>query len=99
MKTDDKEFMQDLLKESLPVFNDNYNREIKQVKELGERIGYGNMMVIASALWRIQLEDTWGITTGAFLPTIRSFMLKKEGEKAEREQRLRVENFRKRLKG
>ncbi len=93
-----EEYMNELVKDSINAFSDGYTREIREVKALGERIGYGNMMTIASALWRIQLEDEWGITTGAFIPTIKSFMLKKEGERAEKLQKHHAESFRERLK-
>ena len=64
---------------------DHYE-EIRLVKELGERIGYGNLMRVASALWAKELDD-WSITSGAFVPAIMSFikdeyidMLQKESE-------------------
>ena len=79
-------------------FQEGRIKEIKEVRELGERIGYGNMMSIASALWRISLEDKWGITTGAFIPTIASFMKKKEATKATNEQKHRADAFRELLK-
>jgi hypothetical protein len=42
--------------------------EIEAVRALGEYIGYGNMMEIASALWAEKLENTYGITAeGAFV--------------------------------
>ena len=34
--------------------------EIERVKELGEEIGYGNMMDIASALWGMSLHGAYG---------------------------------------
>lgn len=34
--------------------------EIRAVKQLGEKIGYGNMMDIASALWSIDLTSIDG---------------------------------------
>lgn len=37
--------------------NTPYINEINQVRELGERIGYGNMMSIAAALWTIKLRE------------------------------------------
>lgn len=46
--------------------------EIKAVETLGEAIGYGNMMDIASALWAEKLDITYGVSTGAFVPTILS---------------------------
>jgi hypothetical protein len=44
--------------------------EILSVKQLGESIGYGNMMDIASALWAEKLEKSVGTSEGAFIPTI-----------------------------
>lgn len=57
-------------------------QEIRAVKALGERIGYGNMMHIASGLWAISLEDAYGIDSGAFIPTIPLFLKKKESKRA-----------------
>jgi hypothetical protein len=46
--------------------------EVQKVKELGEDIGYGHMMYIASALWRKMLKDKWpGTEIGAFMPALR----------------------------
>lgn len=70
-----------------------YKHEILQVQELGEQIGYGNMMSIASALWAISLKEKYGITSGAFLPTIGGFMKKREAEKAEKELAAKMERF------
>ena len=44
------------------------DQEIKAVKALGDAIGYGNMMDIASALWAEDLEKSYGIAVGAFVP-------------------------------
>jgi alcohol dehydrogenase YqhD (iron-dependent ADH family) len=44
--------------------------EIQAVKELGERIGYGNMMDIASALWSNELKYKYDIDLGAFVPAV-----------------------------
>lgn len=41
--------------------------EIQKVKELGEEIGYGHLMSLASALWRKQLSES-GTVTGALFP-------------------------------
>ena len=49
-------------------------REVEEVKRLGDQIGYGNMMTIASALWAKMLTDEWGRDDGAFYPTILSNM-------------------------
>lgn len=48
--------------------------EIKEVKELGEKIGYGNMMCIASALWRKSLKEKEYPVSGAFVPTCLPFI-------------------------
>ena len=44
--------------------------EVEQVKQLGEQIGYGHMMELASALWRKSLEEKGYPISGAFIPTI-----------------------------
>lgn len=46
--------------------------EIRLVDELGSKIGYGNVMSIASALWVKGLSDWHGsdISDGAFVPTV-----------------------------
>ena len=48
--------------------------EVKAVKELGEKIGYGNMMSIASALWRKSLKENGYPISGAFVPTCLPFI-------------------------
>ena len=53
--------------------------EILEVKALGDRIGYGNMMDIASALWTLELERSYGIKNGAFIPTVVT-LLTEEGK-------------------
>lgn len=49
-------------------------QEIQAVKLLGDTIGYGHLMSLASALWRKKLLDAGGPVTGAFVPTIDSFI-------------------------
>ncbi|TXK52351.1 hypothetical protein FVR03_01155 [Pontibacter qinzhouensis] len=44
-------------------------REAAQVKELGDRIGYGHMMHLASALWRKMLVEKGWPASGATVPT------------------------------
>lgn len=47
------------------------NREVELVKQLGDHIGYGQLMCIASALWRKTLKDNYpGTEDGAFIPTL-----------------------------
>lgn len=45
-------------------------KEAQAVKELGERIGYGNMMCLASALWRESLSNKGYPIIGAFVPAL-----------------------------
>lgn len=63
-----------------------YNKsELQTVKILGESMGYGRIMQIASALWAISLEDNHGLghnNGGAFLYTIPEFMVKKEAARS-----------------
>lgn len=49
-------------------------REIEAVKVLGEQIGYGNLMNVASALWAIDLESKSIPESGAFVATIAPFV-------------------------
>lgn len=44
-------------------------QEIQVVKELGEKIGYGHLMSLASALWRKSLHEKGYSRIGAFIPT------------------------------
>jgi len=48
--------------------------EIAAVKLVGEKIGYGNMMSMASALWRRSLRIAGYPESGAFYPTCPSFI-------------------------
>ena len=54
--------------------------EVGAVQRLGDQIGYGHLMWLASALWRRKLVKDWGEghEKGAFLPTI-SVLLNEEG--------------------
>lgn len=55
--------------------NERFKRECEEVKRLGDQIGYGNMMTIASALWaKMLIDEEWGSDSGAFYPTILSNM-------------------------
>jgi hypothetical protein len=55
--------------------------EAEQVRMLGEKIGYGNLMEFASALWRKSLEEKGYPTSGAFIPTIGQCIEKEMFEK------------------
>lgn len=49
-----------------------YIFEVNAVQRLGEQIGYGNLMSLASALWRRKLAKKYGedFTKDAFLPVL-----------------------------
>lgn len=53
---------------------EHFKRECEEVKRLGDQIGYGNMMTIASVLWAKMLIDEGWTDSGAFYPTILSNM-------------------------
>ena len=42
--------------------------EYNAVKLVGEKIGYGNLMTIASALWRRSMRDSGYPESGVFVP-------------------------------
>jgi len=44
--------------------------ELQVVKILGDEIGYGNLMSLASALWRDKLKESGTPTEGAFVPAL-----------------------------
>lgn len=56
------------------LYKERFRRECEAVKRLGDEIGYGNMMTIASALWAKLLIDNELGDGGAFYPTILSNM-------------------------
>jgi hypothetical protein len=48
--------------------------EVALVKTIGDDIGYGHLMSLASALWRKSLADKGYPIMGAFVPTIEDFI-------------------------
>ena len=73
-------------------------QEVRIIKELGDAMGYGRIMQIASALWAIKLKDEHGLPeSGAFIPTIDKFMIKKEAKRAVRDREWVIEEVRKLL--
>lgn len=58
-------------------------QEINVVKNLGESIGYGHLMSIASALWRKSLKEKGYHEDGAFVPTCIDFINKEMFEMTE----------------
>lgn len=59
--------------------------EIKAVKEIGEQIGYGHLMSLASALWRKSLKEKGYPESGAFVTTILQCVEKEMVEATEAE--------------
>lgn len=61
--------------------------EVVAVQRLGEQIGYGNLMHIASALWRRKLVKAYGkgYETGAFVPTIKNLIKDEWQEKLQKD--------------
>jgi len=49
---------------------EQFKEEMLQVKILGQKIGYGNLMTMASALWRHDLKKNNLPTSGAFVAKI-----------------------------
>jgi hypothetical protein len=50
----------------------NRESEIAEVKKLGSQIGYGNMMHIASDLWKEYLKEKGFPESGAFVPALQA---------------------------
>lgn len=48
----------------------SFDFDVEAVKNLGEKIGYGNMMAIASVLWRESLRQDGYPLTGAYIPVL-----------------------------
>ena len=46
---------------------ENLKKEIEAVKQLGDQIGYGHLMSLASSLWREVLAPD-GLESAAFVP-------------------------------
>ena len=55
-----------------------YKKEVLLVKELGEQIGYGNLMDIASILWNIANINSHGIEEMCHVSVSMPMLLKKE---------------------
>jgi Fe-S oxidoreductase len=47
---------------------------VRELKYLGDEIGYGNLMCITSALWRKTLKDSGVPAVIAFVPTCTLFV-------------------------
>jgi hypothetical protein len=54
----------------------NITSDIEKVKKLGDEIGYGHLMGLASALWRKDMLENNYTISGVFVPTIKGFIEK-----------------------
>ncbi len=70
----------------------NIKSEVKAVKELGDEIGYGHLMALASALWRKSLKEKGFPESGAFVPTILECVEKEMAAKT-RAERIMYDDF------
>lgn len=64
--------------------------EVAAVQRLGEEIGYGHLMSLASALWRRKLtkEYSENFAEGAFVPTLKMLVVENWHENIERSNKL-----------
>lgn len=64
--------------------------EVIAVQRLGDQIGYGHLMSLASALWRRNLTKEYGekIAEGAFVPTLKMLVVEDWQENIEKENKL-----------
>lgn len=70
--------------------NTQISFEVAAVQRLGEQIGYGHLMSLASALWRRHLTKEYGekIADGAFIPTLKMLVVEDWQENVEKENKL-----------
>jgi hypothetical protein len=68
----------------------NNTFEVNAVKRLGEQIGYGHLMSLASALWRRKLTKEYNekFAEGAFVPTLKMLVVEDWQENIEKENKL-----------
>ena len=64
--------------------------EVNAVQRIGEQIGYGHLMSLASALWRRQLTKEYNekFAEGAFVPTLKMLVVKDWQENIEKENKI-----------
>ena len=74
---------QDKLKKNMLRLQKKAN--VKIIKQLGQEIGYGQLMSLASAHWRAHLKQEGIPTSGAFIPTLIDNLKGKEKENAKKE--------------
>jgi hypothetical protein len=78
--------------------NSARKEEILAVKQLGEEIGYGNMMSIASAIWSVNLEKQGLPINGAFVPIIDLLVKDEDLEYVTAERSIRIQEVKEVLK-
>ena len=85
-----------LKKEGLIIMN--RKDEINAVEVLGELIGYGNLMEIASALWDEKLTTQYAISNAVHLPVVLSdIKLLKRNEIMKRHTQIYNESLRRKI--
>ena len=54
------------------TIENQYKEQVQVLKKLGDEIGYGHLMALASAIWRKKLCDEHGeqYKSGAFIPVV-----------------------------
>lgn len=64
--------------------------EVAAIKRIGDKIGYGHLMSLASALWRRQLAQEYNekFAEGAFVPTLKMLVVEDWQENIEKENKL-----------
>lgn len=62
------------------------------VKQLGQEIGYGHLMSLASAHWRAHIKEDGYPESGAFIPTLIDYLQGEEKEIIEKEMKV-YDNF------
>lgn len=64
--------------------------EVASVQRLGDQIGYGHLMHIASALWRRSLTKEYGekFAESAFVPTLKMLVVEDWQENIEKSNKL-----------
>ena len=67
--------------------------EYAAVKLVGEKIGYGNLMSIASALWRRDLRENGIPESGAFYPVCPDFVDKEVAKEIRMEQDITAQDI------
>ena len=75
--------------------------EVAAVQRLGEQIGYGHLMSLASALWRRSLTKEYSekFAEGAFVPTLKMLVVEDWHENIEKENKLYDEIVKAALEG